>query len=86
MPPAWGRRWVDGGRAGPAGRAAARLPRGPPALTPPPRRPQFQVKHEQDLDCGGGYIKLVPASSKSKMKDFGGDTPYSIMFGPDICG
>ena len=20
------------------------------------------------------------------MKDFGGDTPYSIMFGPDICG
>lgn len=24
--------------------------------------------------------------SKSKMKDFGGDTPYSVMFGPDICG
>lgn len=24
--------------------------------------------------------------SKSKMKDFGGETPYSIMFGPDICG
>jgi hypothetical protein len=24
--------------------------------------------------------------SKSVMKDFGGDTPYSIMFGPDICG
>jgi calreticulin len=47
---------------------------------------QFQVKHEQDLDCGGGYIKLLPASSKSKMKDFGGETPYSIMFGPDICG
>nr|QIE06775.1 calreticulin 2 [Ettlia sp. YC001] len=47
---------------------------------------QFQVKHEQDLDCGGGYIKLIPASSKSKMKDFGGETPYSIMFGPDICG
>jgi calreticulin len=20
------------------------------------------------------------------MKDFGGDTPYSVMFGPDICG
>ena len=20
------------------------------------------------------------------MKDFGGETPYSIMFGPDICG
>ena len=23
---------------------------------------QFQVKHEQNLDCGGGYIKLIPAS------------------------
>eukprot|EP00877_Chromochloris_zofingiensis_P002101 jgi/Chrzof1/11892/Cz06g13230.t1 len=47
---------------------------------------QFSAKHEQDLDCGGGYIKLLPASSKSQMKDFGGETPYSIMFGPDICG
>ena len=24
--------------------------------------------------------------SKSQMANFGGDTPYSIMFGPDICG
>ncbi|KIZ03137.1 Calreticulin Flags: Precursor [Monoraphidium neglectum] len=47
---------------------------------------QFSVKHEQDIDCGGGYIKLVPGSSKDKIKDFGGDTPYSVMFGPDICG
>lgn len=23
---------------------------------------QFAVKHEQDLDCGGGYIKLLPGS------------------------
>ncbi|GFR39621.1 hypothetical protein Agub_g85 [Astrephomene gubernaculifera] len=47
---------------------------------------QFSVKHEQDLDCGGGYIKLVPASSEKQMESFGGETPYSIMFGPDICG
>ncbi|GIL91071.1 hypothetical protein Vretimale_9505 [Volvox reticuliferus] len=47
---------------------------------------QFSVKHEQDLDCGGGYIKLVPATSEKQMDTFGGDTPYSIMFGPDICG
>lgn len=48
---------------------------------------QFSVKHEQDIDCGGGYIKLVPGSvSEKDMADFGGDTPYSIMFGPDICG
>jgi len=45
---------------------------------------QFQVKHEQKLDCGGGYIKVLPESSK--LDDFSGDTPYSIMFGPDICG
>ncbi|CAI5517260.1 unnamed protein product [Closterium sp. Naga37s-1] len=45
---------------------------------------QFQVKHEQDLDCGGGYIKLL--EGEVDQKNFGGDTPYSIMFGPDICG
>lgn len=47
---------------------------------------QYSVKHEQDIDCGGGYIKLIPASSAKEMDNFGGDTPYSIMFGPDICG
>jgi len=48
---------------------------------------QFSVKHEQDLDCGGGYIKLIPGTvTDSDMANFGGDTPYSIMFGPDICG
>ncbi|KAG9439040.1 hypothetical protein H6P81_019205 [Aristolochia fimbriata] len=45
---------------------------------------QFSVKHEQKLDCGGGYMKLL--SSHIDQKSFGGDTPYSIMFGPDICG
>lgn len=47
---------------------------------------QYSVKHEQKLDCGGGYLKLIPESSKDQMEKFGGDTPYSIMFGPDICG
>lgn len=41
------------------------------------------MKHEQDLDCGGAYIKLLGDIDQSK---FGGDTPYQIMFGPDICG
>ncbi|XRB22126.1 calreticulin [Pseudoscourfieldia marina] len=45
---------------------------------------QFSAKNEQGIDCGGGYFKLLPKSSE--MKDFSGDTPYSIMFGPDICG
>jgi calreticulin len=45
---------------------------------------QFQVRHPQRLDCGGGYIKLLPADTDSSK--FGGDSPYYIMFGPDICG
>ena len=45
---------------------------------------QFSVKHVQKLDCGGGYIKLLPDGlDQSK---FGGDSDYAIMFGPDICG
>jgi len=48
---------------------------------------QYSVKHEQRIDCGGGYIKVMPESSKDLMgKNFDGDTPYLIMFGPDICG
>jgi calreticulin len=45
---------------------------------------QMSVKHEQDLDCGGAYIKLLgPEVDQEK---FGGETPYHVMFGPDICG
>lgn len=44
---------------------------------------QFSVKHEQDLDCGGAYIKLTGDIDQKK---FGGDAPYQIMFGPDVCG
>jgi len=45
---------------------------------------QFSVKHEQDIDCGGGYVKLLPAPLNQK--SFNGDSPYHIMFGPDVCG
>ena len=45
---------------------------------------QFTVKHEQHLDCGGGYVKLLPEGFDQE--NFGGETPYLIMFGPDICG
>ncbi|KAJ3117524.1 calreticulin 3 [Phlyctochytrium bullatum] len=44
---------------------------------------QFTAKFEQNIDCGGGYIKLLP---KFDPKTFNGDTTYNIMFGPDICG
>lgn len=40
---------------------------------------QFTVKHEQNIDCGGGYIKMFDCSLDSK--DMHGDTPYLIMFG-----
>lgn len=45
---------------------------------------QFTVKHEQEIDCGGGYVKLMNESFKPS--EFHGETPYEIMFGPDICG
>jgi len=45
---------------------------------------QFTVKHEQNIDCGGGYLKIGPSSVDAK--DFHGESVYNIMFGPDICG
>lgn len=45
---------------------------------------QFSVKHEQNIDCGGGYLKVFDCSLEGK--DMHGDTPYLVMFGPDICG
>ncbi len=45
---------------------------------------QFRVKHEQNIDCGGGYLKVF--ASDLDQKDMHGDSPYLIMFGPDICG
>lgn len=44
---------------------------------------QFTVKHEQNIDCGGGYIKLLPDFD---LASFEGETKYYIMFGPDVCG
>ena len=43
----------------------------------------FTVKHDQQIDCGGGYIKVLPDLDGEK---FTGDSEYFIMFGPDICG
>lgn len=45
---------------------------------------QFTVKHEQSIDCGGGYIKVFPSSLDQEQMD--GEAEYNIMFGPDICG
>ncbi len=40
---------------------------------------QFTVKHEQKIDCGGGYVKVYPAGTDQK--GLTGDSPYHIMFG-----
>ncbi|XP_055849585.1 calreticulin [Episyrphus balteatus] len=45
---------------------------------------QFSVKHEQNIDCGGGYVKLFDCSLEQT--EMHGESPYEIMFGPDICG
>lgn len=45
---------------------------------------QFTVKHEQNIDCGGGYVKVFDCSLKPE--DMHGESPYRLMFGPDICG
>lgn len=42
------------------------------------------VKYEQNIDCGGGYVKLF--LSGLDQKDMYGDLEYNIMFGLDICG
>merc|ERR1712187_598575 len=38
------------------------------------------------MDCDGAYLKLLPGGNKFDASKFGGETPYAIMFGPDICG
>merc|ERR1712224_922672 len=45
---------------------------------------QYSVRHEQKIDCGGGYIKILPDGLDQKK--FGGDSEYNVMFGPDVCG
>lgn len=40
---------------------------------------QFTVKHEQNIDCGGGYVKLFDCSLNQE--DMHGESPYLFMFG-----
>jgi calreticulin len=45
---------------------------------------QYQMKHDQKIECGGGYLKVGP--KPEDLKAFGDPTPYYLMFGPDQCG
>lgn len=40
---------------------------------------QFSVKHEQKIDCGGGYVKVFPADLDQTAMH--GESSYYIMFG-----
>lgn len=45
---------------------------------------QYEVKLEEGHTCGGAYVKIpLPDFDQDS---YNGDTPYSIMFGPDKCG
>lgn len=45
---------------------------------------QYELKFDEALNCGGAYIKLLRETSDLTYLD--GQTPYTIMFGPDKCG
>lgn len=48
---------------------------------------QYELKLQDELQCGGAYIKLLTESpSGIQYKEFDDKTPYTIMFGPDKCG
>ncbi len=38
---------------------------------------QYTVKHEQKIDCGGGYLKILP--STVDQKNFNGDSQYKYV-------
>jgi len=47
---------------------------------------QYEVKFQKNHDCGGAYIKLLTYDPTFEANQFGDQTPYTIMFGPDKCG
>lgn len=47
---------------------------------------QYSMKPDTKIECGGSYIKLLTGGDDFDSASFGGETPYAIMFGPDICG
>jgi calnexin len=63
------------------------------ALLPKPLDPaagktviQYELKLGEGLECGGAYMKFLTADPSFKPAGLAEDTPYTIMFGPDVCG
>ncbi|EAX86791.1 Calreticulin family protein [Trichomonas vaginalis G3] len=46
---------------------------------------QYEVRLQNDLECGGAYVKLFSDENYVPEK-VSNETKYSIMFGPDKCG
>jgi len=47
---------------------------------------QYEVQLQNDLQCGGAYMKLLQDNKALHQEEFGNTSPYIIMFGPDKCG
>lgn len=44
---------------------------------------QYMLRLHQNPECGGSYIKLLPAGIDQQ--NFDSTSPFVLMFGPDIC-
>ena len=47
---------------------------------------QYEVRFQKPLECGGAYIKLLRDGSIRSAEELRDDTPFVVMFGPDLCG
>jgi len=47
---------------------------------------QYEATLQDGLECGGAYLKFLTAHGDHDGAALNGDTPYTVMFGPDKCG
>ena len=48
---------------------------------------QYEATLQEGLECGGAYLKFLNTDEKAFNPDaLDGDSPYTLMFGPDRCG
>ena len=47
---------------------------------------QFEAKYAKTQSCAGAYLKYYSHNEAFQPADMKDDTPYTIMFGPDVCG
>ncbi|EAL71702.1 hypothetical protein DDB_G0271144 [Dictyostelium discoideum AX4] len=47
---------------------------------------QYELQFQEGVTCSGGYIKLYTDREDFNVETVDSNTPYSIMFGADVCG